>query len=137
MKIRNGFVTNSSATSFIISLKDKWDEKNFLNSLGATGESPMNKLFIDLFETVNDKKEDLLSAVHNCGEQKTVEEFLTEKGFGNETIAEVRSLLDKGRKVYFGYLSSDASTSVEVYFCCESFYENNANIYFNGNISGW
>lgn len=137
MKIRNGFVTNSSSTSFIISLKGKWGEKSFMNSIGATGESPMNKLFIDLFETVNDKKEDLLSVVRNCGEEKTVEEFLAEKGFSNETIAEVRSLLDEGRKVYFGYLSSDGSTAAEVYFCCESFYENNANIYFNGNISSW
>ena len=137
MKIRNGFVTNSSSTSFIISLKDNWDEKTFMNSIGATGESPMNKLFIDLFETINNNKEELLSVVHNCGEQKTVEEFLTEKGFSNETIAEVRRLLDKGRKVFFGNLSSDSSTAVGVYFCCESFYENNANIYFNGNISGW
>ena len=47
MKIRNGFVTNSSSTSFILSMKEEFTEENFISALGAEGDSPLNKIFED------------------------------------------------------------------------------------------
>jgi len=63
MKIRNGYVTNSSSTSFLISLKDSWKKEAFMSAVGADGESPMNSIFEDLFEAINNQKQEINKAV--------------------------------------------------------------------------
>ena len=134
MKIRQSFVTNSSSTSFIISTKKVFNKDNFMSAIGAVGNSPLNKIFEDLFEAIENNKQDINIA---SKEYKNIEEFLNKEGFNKQTILKVKSFLDNGRKVYFGYLRSDGSSASEVYFCCESFVLSEDDIYFNGNISGW
>ena len=135
MKIRKGFVTNSSSTSFIISLKEKYSKENFMSAIGAEGDSPMNKIFEDLFYAIEDDKKNIMDVIEHYNEE--VDEFLSKQGFSKDTIDEVRKLLAEGREVYFGELSSDGDTASEVFFCCESFILCDDNIYFNGNIGGW
>lgn len=137
MKIRKGFVTNSSSTSFIISLKESFSETNFMDSIGANGDSPMNKIFGDLFNAIEDDKENIIDSVKKYGEEIGIEKFLLNQGFSKETINMVESLLSAGRDVYYGQLRSDGETPSEAFFCCESFVICDENIYFNGNIGGW
>lgn len=138
MKIKQDFVTNSSSTAFIVSIKESWTQKNFLNALGIEGESPMNRLFEQLYEAVDSDKceirQHMKRWVPDCTD---VSDFLRKEGFCEETIAETERLLKSDRTVYFGKLNSDGSTASEVYFCCESFLICDDNIYFNGRISGW
>lgn len=135
MKIRNGFVTNSSSTSFIISMKNEMTKPNFMSAIGASGNSPLNKIFEDLFNTIKDGAEDIESSMKKAGSQ-SIAEFLDGE-FSQETITRVENYLKEGRTVYFGRLRSDSEFSTEQYFCCESFILIEDEIYFNGSIGGW
>ena len=137
MKIRKGFVTNSSSTSFIISLKETYSKDNFMTAIGTDGDSPMNKIFEDLFYAIEEDKKDIIDAARNYDKEVEVREFLIKQGFSKDTITVVENLLSEGRKVYYGRLSSDVETPSEEFFCCESFILCDDNIYFNGNIGGW
>ena len=137
MKIRKGFVTNSSSTSFIISLKETYTKDNFMSAIGADGDSPMNKIFEDLFQAIEDDKQNIIDVAKSYDKEIEVGVFLLEKGFSQNTVDIVAKMLSEGREVYFARLSSDGETASEVFFCCESFILCDDNIYFNGNIGGW
>lgn len=137
MKIRKGFVTNSSSTSFIISLKEEFSMENFMMAIGANGNSPMNKIFEDLFQAIDDDKQNIFEVANEYQEGISVGEFLQKKGFNQDTVQKVEGLLLDGREVYYGRLRSDGETPSEIFFCCDSFVLCEENIYFNGNIGGW
>jgi len=137
MKIRKGFVTNSSSTSFIISLKEEFSMENFMMAIGANGNSPMNKIFEDLFQAIDDDKQNIFDVANEYQEGISVGEFLQKKGFNQDTVKKVEVLLQDGREVYYGRLRSDGETPSEIFFCCDSFVLCEENIYFNGNIGGW
>lgn len=137
MKIRKGFVTNSSSTSFIISLKEEFSKVNFMTAIGANGNSPMNKIFEDLFQAIEDDKQNIIDVTKEYQEGIKVGDFLQKQGFSQETANKVEQLLAEGREVYYGRLRSDGETPSERFFCCDSFVLCEDNIYFNGNIGGW
>lgn len=137
MKIRKGFVTNSSSTSFIISLKEEFSKANFMTAIGANGNSPMNKIFEDLFQAIEDDKQNIVDVTREYQEGIKVGDFLQKQGFSQETANIVEQLLSDGREVYYGRLKSDGETPSEIFFCCDSFALCEENIYFNGNIGGW
>lgn len=138
MKIRNGFVTNSSSTSFLISLKEDWEKKSFMSAIGVDGNSPMNQIFEELFAAVEKCKQELHKAIkERYQEALTVEEFLEKEGFDSETMEIVEKLIAEGRTVYYGRLYSDGETASEIYFTCRSFVVCEDDIYFNGSIGGW
>lgn len=138
MKIKQDFVTNSSSTAFIISMNKPWSQENFLNAIGLEGKSPMNKLFEQLYEAINSDKCEIKQYMKRWAPDcSNVSDFLRKEGFCEETILVTEQLIDSGRTVYYGKLSSDGETAAEVFFCCESFLVCDDNLYFNGRISGW
>jgi hypothetical protein len=108
-----------------------------MTAIGANGNSPMNKIFEDLFCAIEDDRKNIIDVVKDYDKEIEVGEFLLQEGFSQETINKVNNLLAEGRKVYYGQLRSDGETPSEVFFCCESFVLCDENIYFNGNIGGW
>lgn len=137
MKIRNGFVTNSSSTSFIISTKNDLNKSSFLESIGVENKCILNKFFEDLFDSIEVNKRNIIDIIKEDPYCKDIENFLKQEGFNENTISKVTELINMGQDVFFGTFRSDAETVAEVYFCCESFIVCEDDIYFNGNISGW
>lgn len=137
MKIRNGFVTNSSSTSFIISTKNDLNKSSFLESIGVENKCILNKLFEDLFDSIEVNKRNIIDVIKEDPHCKDIEKFLKQEGFNENTISKVTELINMGQDVFFGTFRSDAATVAEAYFCCESFIVCEDDIYFNGNISGW
>lgn len=137
MKIRNGFVTNSSSTSFIISTKNDLNKSSFLESIGVENKCILNKFFEDLFDSIEENKRNIIDIIKEDSHCKDIEKFLKQEGFNENTISKVTELINMGQDVFFGTFQSDAATVAEAYFCCESFIVCEDDIYFNGNISGW
>ena len=137
MKIRNGFVTNSSSTSFIISTKNDLNKSSFLESIGVENKCILNKFFEDLFDSIEINKRNIIDVIKEDPHCKDIEKFLKQEGFNENTISKVTELINMGQDVFFGTFRSDAAIVAEAYFCCESFIVYEDDIYFNGNISGW
>lgn len=138
MKIRQDFITNSSSTSFIISMKDDLNKERFLKEIGIEGPSPIGRIFEELYETVEENKQDIIEYMKESRTvYNSVAEFLQKEYYDIETVRIVEKLLAENRKVYYGKLRSDGYSAAEVYFCSESFLICEDNLYFNGKIGGW
>ena len=138
MKFRQDFVTNSSSTSFIISLKDEWNENNFYKSIGLLNDSALRRIFIELYRAIEDNKKEITAYISEYyPEDKTVETFLSNCNYSKDVIEKVSQLLKDGRTIYYGELSTENGDIVEAYFSTESFLVCEDDIYFNGQSAVW
>lgn len=138
MKLRQDFITNSSSTSFIISLKDEWNERNFFKTIGVLDDSALRNIFVDLYKAINYNKEEINTYIKKYyPEKSSVEEFLSDCNYSNDVIERVSQLIKSGRKVYYGKLGTESGDSVEAFFCMESFLICEEDIYFNGQSAVW
>ena len=138
MKIRQDFITNSSSTSFIISLKDDWNEKSFYKSIGVLDDTALRGIFVDLYNAIDHNKEEITTYIKKYyQDKKTVESFLSSFNYSKDVIEKVSQLIQEGQTVYFGELSSENGESTEAFFCMESFLVCDDDIYFNGQNAVW
>ncbi len=128
MRIRAGFVSNSSSTSFLIITREELQESAFLELMGVSPESPIAGLFRELFSDVMD--------VSKCVDFSRVRARTSPESWFDTTrmsagvVARIRDAAKRGLKAYYGHLSSDG-TLVQQFFCTDAFEVENERIYFN------
>lgn len=134
MRIRAGFVTNSSSTSFLIITRDELKEGSFLDLMGVASDSPIANLFRELFS-------DIISAsqyvdLAQVDSRTSPAAWFNTDRLSSAMIARLEKAADQGLKAYFGYLSSD-NTPVQSFFCTDAFEVENERIYFNYLDCAW
>ncbi len=132
MKIRSGFVTNSSSTSFLIITKEELDKESFFDLIGVSLDSPIADLFEGLYQavTTNDSyglSADAISDKELFGGRVTLTDYMLDK---------IKAAHGKGVKIYYGFMSNEKN-NFEPFFCTDSFEIENDTIYFNGLNCVW
>lgn len=134
MRIRAGFVTNSSSTSFLIISRDELEEGAFLELMGVDSDSPVAGLFRELFCDVIGASQYIdLSQVDR---RTSPSDWFDDNRLSATMITRLEAAADQGLKAYFGYLSSD-NNPVQTFFCTDAFEVENEQIYFNYLECAW
>ena len=106
MKIRTGFVSNSSSSSFIVAYKGKLKEE-VEEAFKLPEGHPLKK-----FSVSSEFSNSIRETFTNLSEY--IEYVKEERDDENEEIV---SLLSKGYTVATGYFSDDSGNSIETFLC--------------------
>ena len=131
MKINNGFITNSSSTSFIISTKEKsFTKEAFLKAIGVTEDSLLYKYYFNFYSTVKD-------AAWPVPKEVNIIDYLQEHTNLNDEkdLQEIKNRYNNGEDVYIGKLDDSGETLLETYYSRESFVIVGDDFYFNARNS--
>jgi hypothetical protein len=127
MRMRAGFVTNSSSTSFLI-IADELDEAAFLDLMGVAPDSPIADLFRELLGAVVESSQSLDLA--HVDTRVSPEKWFDTNRLSPTMTARLQKATRQGLRAYYGTLSSDTSP-VQSFFCTDAFEVENERIYFN------
>src|ERR1035437_398610 len=130
MKIRNGFVSNSSSSSFLVAVKTG-DLNSALNSLNKKMKSALKGF--PFFSVIDD----LFGTINNLAKEIDVNEVIRKDYLGDadeywSSHGGIKKLLQKGYKLYEIEVSSDGEGDMSTYL-----YEHYDNIGYkskDGNI---
>lgn len=107
MKIRNGFISNSSSTSFVLAFKgkeltDQMIIKALSFDLKVNYESPLYSFIVALAETIIDLSDPIDEAIEDLNE------------YEKEFVNFIDDLKEKGFTVYYGHAESSSDELCEM-----------------------
>lgn len=101
MIIRNGFVTNSSSTNYIILSNEELTPESLAKKLGVNEDSP---IYYEVLSLCRNIVHNQVGFRHNEG--LSMEESVL-KFFGKKTLKRYKKAKKKNHFVYYGYLRDD------------------------------
>lgn len=132
MKIRSGFVTNSSSTNFLIISKEQLTAKYLLNKLGFAPDSEiLNSGYV--------LAEDILNGIANGLRWFEFDEISYDailKAFGEESAKRYLELNKRGFFTYVGHTNSD-DDYITSFMTMDSFLIDDKDFYMNGLNCVW
>jgi hypothetical protein len=137
MKIRAGFVSNSSSTSFLIIAKSDLNRTDFFELMGISQDSPIADLFSDFYGSV--VKNAVSEVDFKTARRDVPIETLFDTGrkhLSARMLEKLKEAQKRGLKAYYGWLDSDTNP-IQSFFCTDSFEVENEKIYFNGLECTW
>jgi hypothetical protein len=137
MRIRTGFVSNSSSTSFLIVTKGDFTLEKFLAVAGAVPGTPIGDVFVHLYEAMAD------SIWHKVdySQQGALPPEQVVKSWANADVSaymldRMRQAAANGEIVMYGELSSE-ETPIQTFFCVDSFELKGDDLYVNALQGSW
>ena len=132
MKVRDGFVTNSSSTNFMIISKEELTPNYLSKKLGFKADSIIQSLASDLaYEIIHGTK--------NGVRWFEVEEINYEsilQIFGKKSAEKYKELSSKGYHTYIGYTSSD-DDCLSSFLTMDCFVIDDKDFYMDGTNCAW
>lgn len=136
MKLRAGFVTNSSTTSYLLICPKDFMKEDLADLMGIQRGSPLSGMVDSLYESLHSGLEPARSAWKiNEKYDKDFEAYIRGE-FSEKVLAKVLEAEKQGKTVYIGSLASD-NTMTESFFCCDSFEWENDKLYLNALNCVW
>lgn len=132
MKIRIGYVTNSSSTNFLILSKKELTPEYLFKKLGFKKGSIIEQYALDLCENI-------INGTYRGLRYFDFEEMNYEnvkQVFGEDTAEKYKKYKEKGFHSYMGYTSSDEDTLTS-FFTTDTFELEENGIYINGRSCVW
>ena len=132
MKIRAGFVTNSSSTNFLIISKQELDEKYLAKKLGFCGNTKFGYLSSEFVKNIIDgtrrgpRYEDI----------DVIDYDVVKRLFGDEAAERFKLLEKKGFHAYIGYTNSD-DDCLSAHMTVDSFVIDKRDFYMYGENCVW
>ncbi len=133
MKIRDGFVTNSSSTSYIIISKKELTGEHLAQKLGVTEKTPN---YYDIVSVCKNMINDGKDGFYHYSYQESLSYSLINELFGKETADKYKKALKKGYEIYCGQISSD-ETNYEITMCLDYIKYSDSEIYIDATDNGW
>ena len=104
MYIRNGFVTNSSSTSYVIISDNEIDTEGLIKKLGIEKDSPLYNVFYDVCNRIVENGHE---GIYHHSFEESINKELLEDNFSKETAEKVIKALAEGKFVYIGTMSNE------------------------------
>lgn len=132
MKIRDGFVTNSSSTNFMIICREELTTEYLARKLGVKNNSFIKSLGDNLANQI-------ISGTHSGVRWFDIDEISYEsilKIFGEESAEKYRKLAEKGFHTYMGHTNSD-DDCLSAFMTMDSFTIEEKDFYMDGKNCVW